>query len=306
MNSLYIVITNQCQMNCPFCYTQFVPQFQNIESNSHIDIDMVCELLNNGIEIDHKRTFFDHVIFHGGEPLLYPKVLLEIMDRVTAKIDYTVQTNLAYPELSKEQLEVLVRLKGYGTSYSVDRFYNHKKEEKMFLHNINVLNELGVEGSLLVTITEDQIYKQNAYYLWKYIEKTGIKEIILERPIFPLEELKNNKEKYEKLYKMVDLYMMQCCQFIPLEYLNLPRMVTRSLKYNTPLFHTECSKFTYTLYDNLLKFGCPSLESRNVDDKEKRMMCIDCEYNQYCRGDCECMNYVCAFPKRTFDYLRKL
>ena len=33
--------------------------------------------------------------------------------------------------------------------------------------------------------------------------------------------------------------------------------------------------------------------------------CLQCKYYKHCGMDCECFNHVCAFPKHTFDYIKK-
>ena len=116
-------MTNQCQLNCKFCYTHVVPQFNSQEKRDCIDPEMVIDKINNGIDLNDKLVKFDNIIFHGGEPLLYPKEIMQIMDGVKdKKIHFEVQTNMAYKTLTQDQLKLLTRLGTYGTSYSYDRF----------------------------------------------------------------------------------------------------------------------------------------------------------------------------------------
>lgn len=301
MKTLYIVVTNDCQLQCPFCYTNFIPQFKENKTSNTINTDMVATLINNGLNGEK----FDYVIFHGGEPLLYPNIINDILDKVKVNTSFSIQTNLAYKELSKEQLKVMVRLSdGYGTSYNVDRFENNKQAEEYFIHNIKELNSLGIDGTLLVTVTENQINKQNPSALYEYIKKLGIKKVVLERPILPLEKLKNERTTCEELYEEVDKYLMQCVMIFPKDMTNLFWLVEKSVNHGLTLYDTQCSNKTYTLYNDYLKYGCPSLEKRNVNNSEMKERCFRCKYYQYCGSDCECFNYVCAFPKRMFDYIK--
>lgn len=317
METLYVITTNQCNMNCPFCYTKFVPNFDNPKFNienptNHIHPNYLIKLINNGWKTTKNGIkYFDNIVFHGGEPLLYPKVLLEVMDNITrTNIHYCIQSNLAFKDLSKDQMNLLIRLNTYGTSYSLDRFKNNKEKEKYFIKNCIELNEIGLEGSLLVTITEDQINYQRAEYLWEYIEKLNMKYIILERPIYPIRLIEKNKSYYENLYNKIDEYLLQCCKIMPKEKLNLPFLVDNTSKYGCTLYPTKCSKFTYTYYETKgnpkIKLGCPSLENINYNDKEKLVKCISCDYFKYCKGDCECMTNICTFPKKTFSYLQSI
>ena len=67
--TLYIITTEECNMNCPFCYTKFVPDF-NIDKHksSHINEEMAASIINMGNILN--KTKYDNIIFHGGEPLL--------------------------------------------------------------------------------------------------------------------------------------------------------------------------------------------------------------------------------------------
>lgn len=312
MNSLYVIMTNQCQLNCKFCYTHFVPQFNSQEKRDCIDPEMVIDKINNGIELNGELVKFDNIIFHGGEPLLYPKEIMQIMDGVKdKKIHFEVQTNMAYKTLTQDQLKLLTKLGTYGTSYSYDRFPEYygcdgECAKSYFEHNIKQLGEMNIRCSVLITVTEEQIKKQNPLFLFEYLKSLGdgVDYIILERPIFPINEVKNNKEKYERFYKEVDAYMLEFCRIADKYYrINIPDYIERIKEYHVPLYHNHCSEFTYTLYNNKLKLGCPSLEVRGYDDKEKiSTECLECRYYEYCKSDCECMNIVCAFPKKTFDW----
>ena len=301
MKTLYVVTTEQCQMNCPFCYTQFVPQFNQDFHKDAICAEMVAEVINKGIDGEQ----FTYVIFHGGEPLLVPDTILEIMDKVKVRTEFSVQSNLAYKELNKKQLEVLVRLKSYGTSYNVDRFENNKIFKEYFENNVRELNSMGLDSTVLITVTQDQIDKQNPWALYEYIKNLGIKKVVFERPIFPMEEIKKNKEKYTYFYEKVDEYLKQCASIFPPDMTNLFWLVEKALEHGLTLYDTHCSNNTYTLFKNKIKYGCPSLENRNESNRDMIGKCLQCDYYKYCGMDCECFNHVCAFPKKTFDYIKK-
>ena len=302
MKTLYVITTEQCQMNCPFCYTQFVPQFNTSFKKDAICADMVANVINKGIDGEP----FTYVIFHGGEPLLYPETILEIMDKVSVDTEFSVQSNLGFKQLSQEQLKVLTRLKSYGTSYNVDRFDKGNAIFKFYFQdNVKLLNSMGLEGTVLITITQDQIDKQNPFALYKYIKSLGIKKVVFERPIFPIRDIKKNKEKYAKLYEDVDKYLRVCAGIFPPDMTNLFWLVEKALEHGLTLYDTKCSNNTYTLFQDRIKYGCPSLENRNEDNKDMLSQCLQCKYYKHCGMDCECFNHVCAFPKQTFDYIKK-
>ena len=300
--TLYLVATNKCQMNCPFCYTKFVSQF-DINSKD-LNPDTVVKYLKSHNE-------YNLVVFHGGEPLLVADNILKILDAMKdEKIEFTIQTNLAFRELSKSQIEVLCRMShGYGTSYSFDRFDGNEDQEKYWMDNIGFLNSMGIHHSILITVTESQIYNQSPKSLKNYMDEIGYDTIILERPIFKLSDIRADREKYALLYEKIDNYMKECFDIFPKDRTNLLRAVKDSIMYKKPLYPIRCSSWTDTLYRGKLKHGCPSLEKINVQDNNRNAECLQCPYFKYCMGDCECMNIVCAFPKNTFravsDYLKE-
>jgi radical SAM domain protein len=305
MKTLYVVTTNQCQLRCPFCYINFVEDFDKFDEIpedkvSHIDTDMVYNVI--------KKGRYDTVVFHGGEPLLYPNTLLEIIQKCKGMgIDFSIQSNLAFKNLSQRQLEVISVCGGVGTSYNYDRFEGYPTQEEYFKSNIRELKSLGLGVSILITITENHIYKQNPIALKDYIDgiSTKIDSLIFERVILPLEQLENETDRLEGFYMEADKYMKTCYEIFPREQTNLYNLVKNSITYGTPFYNTECSSFTHTLYPDKLKYGCPSLEKRNVDDSKKMAKCLECSWFKWCGGDCECFNHVCAFPVLLFERVIK-
>lgn len=313
MNTLYIVTTQSCQMSCPFCYCKFIPQFSDFKNeegkDTSIDTELVKRILNGEMKNDNgEKLYFDYVIFHGGEPLLYPEKIIKIIEENISKVkNFSIQTNLAFKTLSPSQLRALsMCTDGYGTSFNYERFKDNKTFKKYFENNIKELSSLGIYGTVLVTITKDTIMNLNPWALRDYLIDIGIKKVILERPILPLKDLENpkNKKELEELYEEVDKYMEICAKIFPREMTNLFWMVDKCLEHDLFLYNTECSNTTFTLYNDRFKFGCPSLESRNVKNKQLPQ-CLGCNYFKYCGGDCECFNHVCSFPKRTFDYIKE-
>ena len=294
LKTLYITTTNQCQLKCPFCYTKFIPQFNSNTEKDHIDPDMVLKVI--------KKNKYNIVVFHGGEPLLYPEVISDIVNRVDDKnVKFAIQSNLAFQALSQKQIEALLLMSGgYGTSYNVDRFAGIPDIRKQWENNIKELSTYGLECSVIVTITEDQINKQNPWSLKKFFDNIGVNYIIFERPIFKQEDILNDKQKYINLYHAVDNYMGECVKIFPKWQTNLFDLFQNSIDNKTPFYDNHCSEWTHTLYYKTLKYGCPSLESRNISNRDMIEECLQCDFYPYCKGDCECFNHVCAFPKNTF------
>lgn len=302
--NLYIEVTEQCNMNCPFCYTKFIPDFKD-KNNSHINSDMAAAIINNGNIKD--ESDYDSVIFHGGEPLLYPDTINEILNKIKINTNVSIQTNLNH-NLTKKQINLLIRFGGYGTSYSYDRFCNNKNALKKFEYNIKLLNSLGLKNSVIVTLTESHMNNCNPEYLKKYlIDDLDVDYVVIEREAFPVKTIDNNKQKFQDLYNRMDFYMTECAKIFPRDKNNLFKNMKKAIISNSSFFPVKCSKFVYTLFSDKLKYGCPSLESVNISNKDFMIKnkCFECEYFKYCQGDCECINHICAFPINLCNYVKK-
>ena len=46
MHSIYIIVTESCQIHCPFCYTKFADGFKN--DKSIIDSKIAAKVINKG------------------------------------------------------------------------------------------------------------------------------------------------------------------------------------------------------------------------------------------------------------------
>ena len=319
MNTLYIIVTNECNMRCPFCYNFF--NNDNFMKKSIIDIDKAVNIATKGYKISKDKYIpFTDIVFHGGEPLLYPDIVLELYTKIKEKREdmrFSIQSNLNYESLSNLQVKVLCSIGNYGTSYSYDRYDGNEDCLRRMINNVRFLNSFGLDNGLVVTLTEKQILMQNPAYLLKFIheELRGIKSIMFERQIFPYETIQKDIKRYEEFYKKTDLYMYNLAKLYNTpenNYVesNILDQVTNSLKRNATYYPINCSNFTVSIYPNdddtiKLKYGCPSREEVNIPyNKEFTDKCYICDYFRYCKADCECFNNICAFPKKYFDYVK--
>ena len=118
--TLYVSVTNKCQLHCPFCFNKFVEGFQN--DKKEITPRKVVKLI--------KENDYDTIDFLGGEPLLNPEFIIDIVNSFkNSDKSFCISSNLAFKSLSTLQLEALWKIQKYskskvsvGTSYNVDRF----------------------------------------------------------------------------------------------------------------------------------------------------------------------------------------
>lgn len=291
-------------MSCPFCYNYFTdPDFKT--PNIVIDPEFASRIINTGFKRNNTFNNFDTVIFHGGEPLLYPKEILQIMKNCPGK-RFSIQTNLNYRELDKEQVEVLCKIGSYGTSFSWDRFESNKPALVNMVRNIKYLSSFGLKNTLIVTLTENHIKSMNVFHLKDFIEREiqHVDYILFERPIVSIDDINNNPDKYIEMYELVDMYLYKLYTVFKDSDIktNLREQVETAVNGGTFALQ-NCSSFTLTIYPNKkIKYGCPSKESKKIKMTEEFFQnCIQCKYFKFCKGDCECFNGVCAFPKQYFD-----
>ena len=306
---LYIVITKNCMLSCPFCFNRFVDNFSKCAPNP-IDVDLVMSTID--------KIHPEIINFIGGEPLLYPETMLDIMKRYTEsnknKIFWCLSTNLFYKELSDKQIECLQYMQNIsleevtiGTSYSTDRFKDVKGYKEIFLNNMDRLDDLGIRIGVTVTLTEDLIDSTTPEELYKKMISIKAKAINLEREIHG-EEGADNKALI-KQYEKSDEYMKECFKIIPQDMNYQYKRFYDAAYYGVPVFCNDCSSSVFTLYDHGLFSGCPlnNHKSNNKDvlaNKKSECGCYTCQYYFFCKGDCECNRQpICSFPKKTMDYM---
>lgn len=320
IETLYVVITNKCQLDCKFCFNKFVNNFKLCNSTpieSYKAITAIKVLQPKAIN------------FIGGEPLLFPKRLMEIMepfkndDLINHNRVWTISTNLYYKDLDDLRIQALNQIQKQssdlvtiGSSYSFDRFFGKGDYFNIFKKNMLKLDEEGIRCGITVTMTKEQIENVTIDNLLEILDSVKAKCINIERCIYPLP--KSKKEYYEliELYYKQDLYMKEFFEKVP-ENMNYQyNRFKESVYYRTPLFNNQCSKTVFCLYDHGLYPGCTSFElsdnskrkeisESRLNDKLFDLNCRMCEYFPYCKGDCECnRSIICTFPKQTFQYMK--
>ena len=239
MKTLYIRITEDCNMNCPFCYVK--------KQNGHISIDSVKKICNQ----------FDpnEIIFHGGEPLLYPNLCIEIINMFKDK-NFSITSNLTLP-LTDERLEIIKKCH-IATSFSVDRF----KNANLFLSFTNNVYEVAKikDITFLVTLSREQL-KQSPEELNRMLSFFPCKYIKFERLY---------ENKYDKqLAEQTDIYLKKLMQIVPREKNVLYQNMINSIKMNIPVFSKHCSKNILTLNTNGTLQICPNMNSNKIQKKRE-------------------------------------
>ena len=267
--TMYIKITENCNLKCSFCY---IKQEQNLIDESIVDQRIA--------EYNPKE-----IIFHGGEPLLYPATVLSIAKR-HSNLSKSITSNLVLP-LTDDRLEIL-GLCGIATSYSIERF--NPEQFDTFRNNVKIAKKLG-SVTLLVTLSRKQL-QQSPKDLMAIINLIDPDNITIER-------LYTNDGDLKRLYEETDSYLMKLFDYIVPSKNNLLQQMKYAIYTNTAVFNRHCNTLVKTLNPDGSMCSCPNIyQSANL--LKKRKECLLCDLYAYCEGDCLSFQSVCSFPKNTF------
>ena len=280
MSTLYVKVTDACNMKCPFCYVK--------QSDSVVSMEAVRDTLNEHPEISR-------VVLHGGEPLLHIIRCQEIADECeTRNIPVSITSNLTI-RLGHEHKEFLKRLSkqkkiSVATSFSYDRFEEYWEQEARFIENTKWLNANGIPFTLLVTLSPMHMIHQSPYETRQAIETINPANVTFERVC--------SKDTATAVYSQTfDDYLSAMFVEIPKEKNNLRKWMIDAIKKNVPVFNPHCGSLTLETDGRLT--GCPNLCSKEYLPQRRRE-CLECGLFKWCQGDCPSFREVCSFPQNTF------
>lgn len=306
--TLYVSVTNKCQLKCPFCFNKFVDGFQY--DNETITPTNIIELI--------EKNNYETIDFLGGEPLLKPQFMIDILDHFkNDKKSFCISSNLAFKSFNNSQIEALRKIQEYsiykisvGSSYNVDRFESNNYFD-LWKKNMIYLDSIGINVGVTVTLTEKQC-TQNVDGLKETLESVRYKSINLECCKYSKPINENESENIKRISKDIDLYLKECFEKFPLDKNYQFRRYYDSAYNRVPLMDPHCSSHTDIIFPNgKINHGC-CLNGVQENDKQlllKKIVdynCLICEFYDYCQGDCECNRWVCSFPKETLKYVREL
>lgn len=273
---MYLKVTENCNMKCPFCYVPKKP------------IYMTEDIAYQAIDTYNP----DYIIFHGGEPLLNPDLILKVMEKYPNK-EYSMTSNMVIG-IGEQQSKVLEKL-GPGnvaTSYSIDRFYNPKDFE-IFKRQVKLLKDY----TLVITLSVEQM-KQKPAELMKIIEELNPAYIDIERMSIP-----DIQDDELTIYSWADKYLTDMFALLPKEKNVLYQRMKEAITYNINVYNTECSKSLITINADGSTIACPN-SCTSVNKEKRNPECFTCDLFEYCGGDCETFYGACKFPKQTFNKVK--
>lgn len=267
IDTLYIKITENCNLHCPFCYVD--------NKNNLIDTDVAIRAI--------EKYNPDTIVFHGGEPMLYPEKILDILDKYPDK-NFSITSNLTLP-LNDPRLSILKKC-SVATSYSIDRFTD-KITEKHFKENLHAVNMFS-DVTLLVTLSKTQM-QSSAKELVENIKCLHCKYVLFERLY--------TEDPDTNLSLMTDNYLNELMLLLPGPENVLKQMMINAINNNSVVFNLNCDKTVVTLNPDGTIQSCPNLITHK---RTRRKECLTCDIYEYCREDCISFKKICMFPRKTF------
>lgn len=316
MKTVYIKLTNACQLHCAHCYNSICPATDTMSLET---LGCIKHRLENLCKLGETV----HVTFHGGEPMLYP-YLDEVIDFVKYfkgkkyDINFSATTNLVYP-LSEQKKELFREFATneqgkpiISTSYDYNIRFKDIDEEKFWFDNVLVLINDGFDVRPIITVTKPLIQWTTGGYFLIQFSTVGITSCNFERitctgrasdnkdTLIPTNrEVDEWLEKTYKQYKSMDPLTMHIPLFDILE---------DSIKFGklSGCRARQCTCDVITFNPDGSIATCPNIADKivgNVNTPEteeycrmkkdlrsleniRRSECYTCQYYQYCNGDC--------------------
>jgi len=306
--TIYIKLTNCCNLRCKHCYNDMV----------HNSVSMSKDILNSSIKaIDyfaktHLKDDID-IQIHGGEPLLYD---IHEIDRLIDSlqcdnIHFGITTNLVNTNIDDNYISVFRKIKPDGKVPCVTTSWDKEirftgDQEKLWLYNVKniVLNGITVQPIVCVT---NIITKEDPEILFASMHSIGIKHMNFER-ITLSGRAKNGELKPSN--REVDDWLMRAYVINECKYnMDIPlfdsiensidgfflgcraRMCMRTVITINPDGSLSACPNTadYTtgkIIDNRFSFEIDKLRCIVESENSKRKECLMCKYFRYCKGDC--------------------
>lgn len=276
--TLYLTITNECQLRCPHCYKEDYG-----ESLLHFeDIEKTLD----------KYPSIEIVVLYGGEPLLskYSYYVKDVIKYLKSRHKVVIcVSNLTYRELSDCQMDILKSVDSLSTSWNPTRF--NETTIQYWRNNLDIVSKFK-DIQLLVTL-DNSLIQTNVKEVYEFLETLPVATIKFE-PYIGYGQLKPKNRD-------VDLWLNSFFEIChnKRKY-TLFDDIMYSIENNTRLgiFWRNCDRSILTLYPNGDLCGCPNSKYKIENQKKFSYLmknfnsdCIKCKYFKFCSGSCPLLSF---------------
>ena len=308
-----IYLTDNCNMNCKYCYEK------GIHKNNQIDLQMVKNIIDIEARSKTKQCI---ITFFGGEPLLKKGLIYEISKYIKSKkyktkFMYNMTTNATliddeFIKFVKNNpfISLSVSIDGYAEIHNKNRVFKNENESHSIAHK-NIINLL---KSTNIPVAIPVVTKNNEKYLFdsiQYLLKIGFKKISIQYDFtadWNDKDIEILKKEYEKIAILYMEKMREEKEFDILEidekifsYIDDSKNVNdncsvglRGANIGTNGRIYPCMQF---MYDDQYEIGdCYKGVNKKLQIevhnrlKQEIDECKDCNYRKRCNHTCSCIN----------------
>lgn len=315
MQTVYLKLTNRCNLNCKHCYNKI--------AYSH-GIDMSDEVLVKSLDFifcKAQELYKDqlNVVLHGGEPMLYDITKFQyIISHLLccSNVVLSITTNLVY-KLNDKIIDVFKHCSNglncsIATSWDYQIRFSNQQEEQLWEKNVKTLISQNIDVQPIVCVSKQLIDNMTPDELFSKLSSLGIRTVNLERLTLTGRATENNVKPTNRevdnwmyeAYAVKDKYQMK----VPIIDALIESFASSSL---LGCRCRNCTNSVRTINPDGTIAMCPNTADIIVSDiygnsyadiaaiecnkeKYKRTECYICEYCQYCNGECYQLDVDCT------------
>jgi radical SAM protein with 4Fe4S-binding SPASM domain len=319
-NTIYFLLTLQCNMECDFCCICASPKKNSINLEKEVLVKFIDEMA---------KTKIKKVILTGGEPLLYENIDF-LVTELRKKMKSTLQICTNGLLINDANINIFSKID--LVDISVENLFCKPQEYEInkLTKKINILKELNIGICLSYVVTE-----YNGEMIYKFIDYAYANDVrISTKIVLPIGRAETNADilvSEENAYKlMVSIY----------KYIYINKYFNDNMKeflFPTGVPEKQCaaSGKILSVYPDGNVYSCfllnkdpyclgnikkESLQEiiinnrcknetefyKSCFDKDRKEICRDCEVRYFCEGNCSGIssnkNVMCEFNKKYFSF----
>lgn len=305
--TIYIKLTNDCNLHCRHCYNAMMHNRQYMDDDTlESSISAIRNFSNT-----HPDDIID-VQLHGGEPLLYDlEGLAHVVSSLQCeKIRFGITSNLVKTDIDDKYIEFFRTIRPDGTTPLVTTSWDKdirfgKTDEDTWSENVKKLINGGIKVQPIVCVT-NLLVKNGPEDLFCHMNGLGIRNLNFERLTFT--------------GRASDGYLVPTNREID-DWLYAAYILNQEFKFSIPIFDSvessvngfllgcrarRCMKTVITINPDGTLAACPNTSNRTtgkvrdgvfefdkaalgcmVSSEENRTSeCLVCKFFKYCNGEC--------------------
>lgn len=327
-NSFFIVLTNNCNLNCKHCY-DLKSKLNMSENVLNLSIDYIINKINNSNENEYLINYV------GGEIGLYNQdlILASVNKLKTAlkdkNITFAYQSNLVY-DLNTKHIDVIKEMDEIGTSYDFKIRFNDFNQYIQWINNIKCIQNLNKKIRITSVLTKQLTEELNPQIFLELMLSLGTDYVelnpcygsinngnIVNNVVKPI-----NKTVRDWQFELFKLYL-KVKKYSNIKLIDFENLIDAYNGNNYQQYARHCSLDNETISPNGNVSTCITTRNKpmfNLVTKQKyktkqeiyeeekilNKACKNCKYLKYCKGACQTSVFDetgCPVPYKIIDYL---